>query len=508
MQRRYQAGYDFLVCFSLVNMSFLTVWRELVFFGSRDLYWMPNYTVQSYVAALLNVVGWTLILWACLGMVRKLDVDWLNKVSRIAFLGLLVFPLSFARSALHIDSKTIYWLQDNTWVAIPIGGLVALGVPYLLFFRLPLVTKVVATTLLILAPFGLMTVGQTVWQMVALSRTENQIPDEVSLAPVSDAARPAQRVVWLIFDELDLRLAFLDRPPGTDLPELLRFRNESIFALNAESPSKDTMQAIPSFLFGQHINTSGSKSERELDFYLDSDERKTLFDWKDKPTAIGEAKRLGATTAIMGIYHPYCRIFYRDYSYCSWNSINTYAIRATNSVAREIYSQLTGITPVYRRINGVRTYEYFMEHAPQVVADRRYDFIYIHAPVPHGPDLYDERTKGLTLFNTSKLGYFGNLVLADRLFGELRRSLEQAGLWDSSAILLTADHEWRHVKLYDGKRTRKLPFLIKMPYQRSSLEVDVSFAPMLVTKDLILDILSGALTDPESVKSRLENERN
>ena len=107
---------------------------------------------------------------------------------------------------------------------------------------------------------------------------------------------------------------------------------------------------------------SGPRSKARLDFYLDTDERKNLFSWRNKPTVIGEARRLGATTAIMGMYHPYCRVFYPDYAYCSWYAINTYAIQATNSVAHEMYSQLTGITPVFRRINAVRTYKYRSPH--------------------------------------------------------------------------------------------------------------------------------------------------
>ncbi len=507
-QRKKQAAYDFVVCLSLVNLSFLTVWRELIFATRGDQYWMPSYTVQSYAAVLLNLFGWTLSLWACLWLVRKLDIPWLKRLSCIVFLGVLVFPINFARMALHIDSSTIYWLQDNAWSTIPIAAVIGLGVIYLLSFRLALATKFVALALFILAPFVLITVGNAAWKMSVLSGAKAQIPDEIQREAVSDTIAPKQRVIWLIFDELDLRLAFLDRPPGIELPELQRFRNESIFATNAKSPSKSTGEAIPSYLFGQHVRENGAISASELGFHLDTDKQKVPFSWNDKSTVISKARQLGATTAIMGIYHPYCRVFYPDYSYCSWHGINTYTTQATNSVAQEMYSQLTGITPVFRRINGIRTYEHFMERAPQVVANPTYEFIYIHAPVPHGPDIYDEHTGELTLFNTSKTGYFGNLILADRLFGKLRRSLEQAGLWDSSTIFLTADHEWRFTEQYDGLRIRKLPFLIKMPNQSALFEVDTPFFPMLIAKDLSLDILSGALMSPESVITRLENGRD
>ena len=57
-----------------------------------------------------------------------------------------------------------------------------------------------------------------------------------SAAPltVKSEAKPqsegGQRVLWLLMDELDLRLAFLERPDGIVLPELDRFQNQSVFA--------------------------------------------------------------------------------------------------------------------------------------------------------------------------------------------------------------------------------------------------------------------------------------
>ena len=78
------------------------------------------------------------------------------------------------------------------------------------------------------------------------------------------------------------------------------------------------------------------------------------------------------------------------------------------------------------------------------------------------------------------------------------------GLWDQTAVLLTSDHEWRHAYLYDNRRVRKIPFLLKMPGQENQLEFTPSFAPMRVTKDLLLGILGRDLTTPEAVAGWLE----
>ena len=107
--------------------------------------------------------------------------------------------------------------------------------------------------------------------------------------------------------------------------------------------------------------------------------------------------------------------------------------------------------------------------------------------------------------NTSKDGYFDNLVLADRLLGTIRLHMEQAGLWDSTVVLLTSDHEWRHVYLYDHQRVRKIPFLLKMRGQRLPIDIRSRFAPMRVTKDLLMEIQTGSLESSSEVASWLES---
>lgn len=67
------------------------------------------------------------------------------------------------------------------------------------------------------------------------------------------------------------------------------------------------------------------------------------------------------------------------------------------------------------------------------------------------------------------------------------------------------EHEWRFPEQYGGIRTRKLLFLFKISHQKSRLEVDVEFGPMLVTRELILYLLSGKVSGPEEVKSQLES---
>ena len=125
----------------------------------------------------------------------------------------------------------------------------------------------------------------------------------------------------------------------------------------------------------------------------------------------------------------------------------------------------------------------------------------------HGPDIFDRTANSLTYLNTSKVGYFDNLVLADRFLGEIKSAMKKAGLWETTTVLITSDHEWRHVRLYDGKRLRKLPYLLKMPNQQNELIFEGKFSPMLVTKELILKLLAGKLPNEHAVIRWLESQK-
>ena len=124
--------------------------------------------------------------------------------------------------------------------------------------------------------------------------------------------------------------------------------------------------------------------------------------------------------------------------------------------------------------------------------------------MPHEPDVLDTEGNSFSLTNILQVGYLGNLVLADRYLGEVRRSMERAGVWDDSAVLVTSDHEWRDIPSTLGKRTRKLVFLLKLPGVEGSTTYDNPIIPMLLTRDLLLELMAGRLSTAEAVSYWLD----
>jgi hypothetical protein len=160
--------------------------------------------------------------------------------------------------------------------------------------------------------------------------------------------------------------------------------------------------------------------------------------------------------------------------------------------------------------------EYFRirDRTYQQAADPRIDFLYVHFPTPHLFAIYDAKRKDFT--RSDKTTYFDNLALVDRTVGELRRTLEQAGLWESTSILITADHGLRYAlwhgglnwspqldRLLEGGQSPTVPFIIKLGGETKPAVYDSSFSNV-IGGDLSLAVLSGEVFKSTQVAAWIE----
>jgi arylsulfatase A-like enzyme len=133
--------------------------------------------------------------------------------------------------------------------------------------------------------------------------------------------------------------------------------------------------------------------------------------------------------------------------------------------------------------------------------DPNIGLLFAHFPLPHPFAIYNRERRDFTLNNT--LSYVDSLALVDRTVGELRQALEQAGLWQSTTVLITADHGfrpdmWRDrqgwtpelEQLTKGGQSPLVPFILKLPEEDRGLLYEQPFSNV-VSGDLILAILEG-----------------
>lgn len=322
--------------------------------------------------------------------------------------------------------------------------------------------------LLALSPIVPVTAGQAAWHLLApLPLAAKQPPAKPSAMAHEFAPHP---FVWIVFDELDERVAFSQRPTGVNMPELDRFRNEAIVFRQAFSPANATSISIPTLL--------GKLLERPH-----------------------------LRAGVVGWYLPYCR----DYALArcqAWpmnRQVNSYGPGLRGGLGRVVANQLRSLfeTSLYSVFGQslavqahVRTVEEMEEAAVRLVADPYLDLVFIHLPAPHPPFVGPH----LTAANQDARGYLVNLALADRIFGKIRAGLTATGRWHHAHVLVTGDHGYRQAqKLGYPPEDRHVPWMWKpagtVPPRQSSQPFETSR-----TAELIARLLEG--DTPQSVLAR------
>jgi hypothetical protein len=76
--------------------------------------------------------------------------------------------------------------------------------------------------------------------------------------------------------------------------------------------------------------------------------------------------------------------------------------------------------------------------------------------------------------------------------------MQEAGTWNGTTVLLSADHSWRGAPNFDGKKDLRVPFMLKFPGRNEGITFTAPFNTVL-THDLLLAIARGEVrTAPEA----------
>jgi hypothetical protein len=150
--------------------------------------------------------------------------------------------------------------------------------------------------------------------------------------------------------------------------------------------------------------------------------------------------------------------------------------------------QLSPFGQTLETIQHKNVYVESMEWAKRAIADPELSLIMLHLPVPHPPFFYDRTRRDHSLRQSPVTGYYDSLELVDRSLGELRSTLERAGLWDDTSLVVSADHPCRFSEHLIGRRTETIPFLVKLAGKSQPFHYSGRFNTVL-TKDLILTML-------------------
>jgi hypothetical protein len=513
---------DLLIALSLSNLCFLRIWNEL--FNGKLTYYAQVSPTNHLLGVVLNVLLLALVFWTGAQLARRSGRPALVRVARWAFLLVVLANLRVFYLIL------LMWGRWG-WVAGLPALLLLVAALYLLARWEVREARGLAVLLLIVSPFIAVTFYQDVALAVRVSHMSFADQPPAATQPVKPGA---PRVVWVIFDELDQRLVFDHRPPSVHLPEFDRLRAQSLGAEHAFAPARMTEMAMPALISGRLISKAEPRGASELMVtYGDS---APPVPWSRQPSVFSSARELGFNTAVVGWYHPYCRVLGASLSSCSWHDgpLLRGALQRQASLLEVMQQQAADVLITTLGINRlgmdprlvnraereeeVRDYLAILTQGQRLAADPGVGLVLVHLPVPHPVGIYDRARHDFKVSGESS--YLDNLELADRALGELRQAMETAGVWDSSAIVVSGDHWWRaevwsrldsvtqeEAAVAPATPDHRVPFVVKLPGEKEPLAYQSEMNTIL-THDLLLAVLRGEVRTPQEAAAWLDHHRS
>ncbi|MFM8312722.1 MAG: sulfatase-like hydrolase/transferase [Deltaproteobacteria bacterium] len=497
---------SFLASFSFINLFFLAEWANL--FGDHSVeqfFLTPSPFKNAYFALGVTVLGGALILSILLWVLSYFRWKKCEAILSIGLLLCLCFPLNFLReyTALfnYYPQLSYNAHQVRDFLSFPILATLMVLIIYASFQIIrkypERVSQFAMGVGLVFSPVILVTYLNLFTIYNENLRFINFKPHSRKISK-SDSEKP--KVVWIIFDELDYRLVFEERPRDILLPEMDRFRKNSIFVEKAFPPSDYTIHSIPSLLSGDRVDVA---AVQPTDLVLWEPNKNKQENWTQVTSVFKEVKELGYSTALVGWYHSYCKVLQQDLDYCRRFPAGRFGY--AQDFWGSIKSILARSLVVDRRTERAFIYNLLKTHkaALEKVGSGQHDFTFLHYSIPHKPYLFDRKTEKLSpyVLRTPE-SYFGNLILVDQMLGEIRKVMESSGEWNKSVVIVTSDHSWRKSEEYDGKRDFRVPFMIKMADSKG-----FHFTQPIgnvVTEDFIVDVMRKKITSSENAVAWLK----
>lgn len=452
--------------FAFANLVYLRVWAEML---NRD----PGYVFYhihlpypaEFLALLANV--------SALGLATALVIRISSRLPKLVRAGLLLLGSALILSAL----RATFYRSEHVGPALAYSaGGAFLAAVFICALKWTGQTERIARYLMLAAsPVLLVTFSQA----IRFTLFPLQQPAEHQLAAFQGTA-PPRRVVWIIFDEWDYRLSFVDRPASVSMPAVDQLGRDSFFAGAALPPARDTRFSMPALVHGRLLPT----------MQLGSD-----------PNLFSRVRSNGWNAGVVGWYLPYCRELAGELSTCYWDQLHDLSNAGGTAFAAALQYQTRSLFETNRRsLFGQTTvarrhadqYMDLLQHACVSIGDPRLALTLVHMNIPHASFFYDARTRGFDANLRIATGYSSALVLVDLTLGKLLDSLRESGLADKTALVVSSDHWLRNSVQVDGKEDHRVPFIVHLPDGGPGVRYEKEF-PTLITQELILELLRNRI---------------
>lgn len=508
---------DFAVALSLANILLMKGWQEMQE-GVRHPYFRLDSTRYwtDFLGLTLVVLLATGVFWAAARLARRRGGAALRFGPGVFLLAcvyvvLLVASILRRQFPAYAPKALAARFGEVPLIVFVVALLAAAG--YLVYRFRPPLARGAASLLLVFLPAVLLTFGKTAWVGWAEARGES--PAIEVEAPEEKNARPARRVVWMVFDSLDYRLAIEERPASLTLPNLDRLLGESFSTTHAVSPAPVTRRSMAALILGRMVARALPVGADDLLIWFEREEPPVR--WSDQPNIFSRAKEAGYRSAVTGWYHPYCGLLRGSVVRCRWwphevtltdrpvlQAMGEFIRMSVPPWARVDFFAWVGVNVMAdSRRSHIDKYLGTLDTGLRDVSDPSLGLVLVHWPVPHVPYIYDRATGELTLTPDPQEGYLDNLALMDRALGQTLGALRQSGTLDRTVIIVTSDHPWGWPDIIDGKRDPRVPFIVRLPGTARSYSYQDKLNTV-VTSEMLLEILEGRLVSNDDLVRWLE----
>lgn len=510
-------------CGTLAALCLCQVWFCFLA-GARGnrFYYQGESSAGQFAALLADTLLLTglfvALAWGGTQMCRLHGGEWLRDAGLLLFLAV---PMNAIRGVyqppLTGKLNLEYWrhagVQGFPGVLkfLSVGGVLVL-LAAILYFHRPLV-RVVCRALVLAFPLVPFMLAEASWLVARHATHAAAVGDRPS--SFVHAARVAgtrpQRVVWIIFDEMDYRLAF-ETAAGVRLTEFHRLARESLAAVRAYPPGGRTLVSVPALLAGRLVTSSQAMDAAELQVRYEG--AAGPIRWGAGQTILALERERGWRTAVAGWYFPYERIFGADteaWQYQGWRLSLSPNRPFAGLMSDEFRVLEQGKThALLGESLSVAEHERIVRETVREsihqAANTDLDLVFLHLPVPHGPFFHDAKTGLDSSRPRPPVGYFDHLELGDQVLGQIRRAMMAAGVADKTALLVSSDHWNRQSDLIDGKTDHRVPFLVSFPGSRQAVRYSAPFNTIL-SRRLVTAILNGEVHNAGETARWIDREK-
>lgn len=484
---------DLLVALSFVNLCFIRVWTSLT--SSENYFFQENIPNNAdLIALILNILIFSTVFFLVMRLFRRTRSPVLRMIFACFFFVICIIPINFLRINLTQINFALFTSLSKFLKALTILAIFTFTI-YTLKFHLNKLLKITYSLLLIFSPLLLLNIVNASIKISRNNAIKPALPGKTQISE-SQVILPKQKVILMIYDALDYHNLFVSKNKAS-LPHLTQFKNQSLFANKAISPSDCTLNSISSYLIGKTVMKAKTIDAYKLQVLLKGENEFSYINFST-PNLFQKVKEQGARTAAIGWHFPYCKLFGNFIDQCT--SLNSGLVSfgsSSKDFLGKMLEHIHSLSPLYRRMYSVNNFLKFTDQVGSTLQNNNIDFLYIHWPLPHNPIIFDSQTNKISPFVFSNDNNL-NLKLLDNTLGFHLGAIKENS-WKDAIVILTADHGWGIRPAHEFDWIRRVPLIIRLPNNMKFEEINLPFNTLLLY-ELVPKLINKEITTSKEIQ--------